>query len=277
MPTAPLHTPGRLVVDDADDVALARLLAEGAVVAHGFGNMYALTARGDADAVLRLNALKGRPAGQVGSLTVPSGEELSAFDLGALPSGLPAWVAAEVVAALTDLGPIGLRGPAAGHVPAHLTADADGVTTTQVILPGARCPSNAFLAAATAAVAPVPLVITSANRSRHVTGATEEPAHWRAAELRADLGDLPGLVVLEHADEAVARARFPEHEPMSTTILGLHRVEVRAGVVRVPVERHGSLHVDRVREVLATFGLGVVVAPSARVRLTARAYGRQPV
>jgi hypothetical protein len=30
-----------------------------------------------------------------------------------------------------------------------------------------------------------PLYITSANRSRHLTGADEEPAHWRADGIAA--------------------------------------------------------------------------------------------
>lgn len=263
----------RLVVDDPDDAALAAaLLADGAVVAHGFGNVYALTARGDAATVARVNALKGRPAGQVGSVTAPVGAELSAFDLGALPPELDPPLVARVVEALTRLGPIGFRGPAAAHVPAHLTAPAHGVTTAQVILPGSRCPSNQLLRLAAAAVAPVPLFITSANRSRHVTGAVEEPAHWRADPLRAELGDVPGLIVVEHDDEHEARVRCMHHEPMSTTILGLHHVSVVDGVLHLPLERHGSLSVGVVRWVLASLGLGVVVEESAQVRLTARRY-----
>lgn len=49
----------------------ARAVSEGRVVAHGFGNIYALTSRADADTVRAVNRLKGRPAGQTGSITVP--------------------------------------------------------------------------------------------------------------------------------------------------------------------------------------------------------------
>ncbi|MBX9247047.1 hypothetical protein ICW40_19840 [Actinotalea ferrariae] len=267
----------RLVVDDLTDTALAAtLLAGGAVVAHGFGNIYALTARGDAASVARVNALKGRPVDQVGSITLPPDRLLSAFDVDALPEPLTPELVGRVVDAFARVGPIGFRGPAASHVPAHLASTANGVLTTQVIVPGTRCPSNRFLTLAAAAVSPVPLFITSANRSRHVTGAADEPAHWRADALRDDLAGAHGLVVLEHADERTARHRYPYHQPMSTTILGLHHVSVVDGVVHLPVERNGSLDVARVRWVLAGLGLGVTVEPSARTRLTAREYGAAP-
>lgn len=263
----------RLVVDDLTDTALAAtLLAGGAAVAHGFGNIYALTARGDAATVARVNALKGRPPGQVGSITLPRDRLLSAFDTDALPPELTPALVARVVDAFARVGPIGFRGPAAAHVPAHVTRHDGGVATTQVIVPGTRCPSNRFLALAAAAVAPAPLFITSANRSHHLTGAAEEPAHWRADALRADFDGVPGLVVLEHADERAARHRYPYHRPMSTTILGLHRVSVVDGVVHLPLERHGSFDLSRVRWVLASLGLGVSVEPAAAERLRERTY-----
>lgn len=273
MSTSPVRA-HRLVVDDLSDSALAAtLLRGGAAIAHGFGNIYAITTRGDAATVARVNGLKGRPATQVGSIALPPRRLLSAFDLDALPDALSPELVGRIVEAFTRVGPIGFRGPAAAHIPAHLTAEADGMTTTQVIAPGARCPSNRFLTLASSAVAPVPLFITSANRSRHLTGATEEPAHWRADPLREEFADTHGLVVLEHADERAARHRFPYHQPMSTTILGLHHASVIDGVVHVSVERLGSLDLGRVRWTLASLGLGVVVEPGARVRLTAREYG----
>jgi hypothetical protein len=61
---------------------------------------------------------------------------------------------------------------------------------------------------------------------------------------------------------------------MSTTIIGLHRV------VQVPrdprphlvLERHGSLHADIVRGLLAEFGFGLAIGPRARTRLMLRDY-----
>ena len=267
MPDDPAH----LVLDRPDDAALAaRLLAEGRLVAHGFANLYALTARGDA--VQRLNALKGRPRGQTGSLTAPTGRVLDAVDLARLPACLSRGLVEDVVAALTSIGPIGFRGPAAAHVPPGLTATDGPTTTAQVIVPGDACPSQRFLAAAAAAVPSGLLAITSANRSRHVTGAADAPAHWRADGLRAELADAVDLVWLEHADEAAARARFARHSPVSTSVVALHRAERAHGRVHLVLERQGSLAAPEVARVLAALSLGLTVAPGAAVRLVPRSY-----
>lgn len=271
--------PARPVVDDpADARAAAALLADGTAVAHGFGNFYAVTARGDSATVRRVNVLRGRPHAQVGSITVPVGRLTQAFDLAALPDGLPTRTVEDVVEAFVGLGPFGFRGPAAPHLPDHLTMLAATpiglVRTTQVIVPGLTCPSNLFLEAAAAAVAPTPLFVSSANRSRHLTGAADEPAHWRGDVLRRELAGLPGVVVLEHADEEAARARFPQHLPMSTTILGLHEARVLGGRLCLRLERHGSLAVAEVRAVLARLGLGLL--PGEPVRLSPRVYDAPP-
>lgn len=263
--------PSRLVLDRPEDVAhAARLLAAGRPVAHGFGNIYALTARGDA--VGRLNALKGRPGAQTGSVTAPAGRVLAAFDLAALPPGVPPSLVSDVVDAFSALGPCGFRAPAAAHVPAGLTARDGRTTTTQVIVPGDACPSQRFLTAAADALGDGLLVVSSANRSRYVTGADDAPVHWRADALRAELADARDLVVVEHADEAAARARFPRHTPVSTTILGLHRAERSHGRVHVTLERHGSLGVDEVARVLTALGLGLTIGPRAVTRLVPRSY-----
>ncbi|WP_315092914.1 hypothetical protein [uncultured Cellulomonas sp.] len=259
----------RLILDRPADARLAAaLLADGHPVAHGFGGIYALTARGDR--VRRLNALKGRPLDQTGSVTAPTGRVLDAFDLAALPVGVSRTLVQDVVDAFCALGPFGFRGPAAGHVPAGLTAQDRGTTTTQVIVPGDACPSQVFLAAAARAMGDEPLAISSANRSRHVTGGHDAPVHWRVDGLRAELGT--ALVVLEHADEAAARARVWRHLPVSTTVLGLHRVERAHGRVQLVLERHGSLHADDVARVLHRLGLGLVVGDRAVDRLAPRVY-----
>lgn len=262
--------PARLVLDRPADARLAaHLLAGGTPVAHGFGGIYALTSRGDG--VRRVNALKGRPLDQTGSVTAPTGRVLDAFDLAALPAGVSPTLFRDVVEAFGALGPFGFRGPAAAHVPADLTARDAGTATTQVIVPGDACPSQTFLAAASAAVGGEPLAISSANRSRHVTGEPDAPVHWRADGLRAELGGAD-LVVLEHDDDTVARDRFPLHTTVSTTILGLHRAERSHGRVHLVLERHGSLHVSGVVAVLRGLGLGLTVSPRAATRLVARAY-----
>ena len=262
--------PARLVLDrPADALAAAALLAAGTPVAHGFAGIYALTSRGDD--VRQVNALKGRPLDQTGSVTAPAGHVLDAFDLSALPPGVSPALVRDVVDAFTALGPFGFRGPAAGHVPAGLTATDGDTTTTQVIVPGDACPSQTFLAAASAAVGGEPLAISSANRSRHVTGGLDAPAHWQVDGLRAELGGAD-LVILEHADDEVARNRFPLHTTVSTTILGLHHAERSNGRVHLVLERHGSLHVTGVVAVLRELGLGLTVSPRATTRLVPRTY-----
>ena len=208
------------------DVAMAAdRLARGDVVAHGFANLYALTTLPDATTVRATNSLKGRPVGQVGSVTTTPSRMTSLWDLAALPPGLSSDAVHALLDALYGLGPCGFRGAAAEHVPGHLTSTDGGRATVQLIAPGYACPSNRFLAAALAVAQTPFLHITSANRSRHVTGATDEPAHSRAEALRAEFATVPRVVLLEH-DEDAARVRYPRHEPMSTTVLALDRTEV---------------------------------------------------
>ena len=270
----------RALITDPDRIAdAASSLAAGAAVAHAFGNFYAITTRADLDTVRRVNLMKGRPADQVGSVTAPPSTVTRAWDLDRLPEALPARAATAIVDALFALGPFGFRGPAAAHVPAHLSQVDGGVRTAQVIAPGYRCPSNALLLAACRATGEDLLYITSANRSRQLTGAADSPAHWQAAGLRAEFGDGCGLVIIEHPDEAAARAAYPRHLPMSTTVLGLHRVVHRPGDPRphLVLERHGSLPAAVVRRVLSDVGYGLVLGPRAATRLAPRDYPRLPV
>ena len=67
------------------------------------------------------------------------------------------------------------------------------------------------------------------------------------------------------------RATYPRHLPMSTSILAFHRVardeDDRPALV---LERHGSLHVDEVRALVAAHGLGLVLGDGAHERLPMR-------
>lgn len=248
-------------------------LAQGGVVAHGFANFYAMTCRPDREAVRAMNTLKGRPAGQVGSLSVPPARIASVFDWSRLPAAVPH----DRVLALADLlftrGPFGLRGPAAPHVPDHLTDAVDGLRTTQVIAPGYACPSNSFVAQALAATGCQFLAITSANRSRSLTGTAEEPAHWQAADLRAEFAAERRWMLLEHHDENAARDLFPEHRPMSTTVLSFHAAAPARGDDRpcLTVQRQGSLPLDTVRELAGQAGFAVELHPQAGIA-TQRTY-----
>jgi hypothetical protein len=82
----------RVVISDLAQVAGAAeaLATEGAVVAHAFANFYVITTRGDADTVRRVNVMKGRPPGQVGSITGPPASLPEVWDLDGCPSRCPA-------------------------------------------------------------------------------------------------------------------------------------------------------------------------------------------
>ncbi|MCM3660369.1 hypothetical protein M3148_05080 [Georgenia satyanarayanai] len=262
-------TAARLRIGDAHDVeSAARALASGAFVVHVFANLYALTTRGDAPTVHAANEFKGRRPGQVGSVTTTPARLTGLVDLARLPGGLRADDVLGAVDELLCLGPLGFRAPAAAHVPDHLTARDDAGRWVQVIVPGYRCPSNVFLARSLRLCATDHLHITSANRSHHLTGAEEEPPHHRASAIRDELGADPRVVVLEHDDEAAALLQYPQHAPMSTTVLGL-----RPGLPgrTLTLERLGSLPADAVRTVLARHGLTLAV-PTGLRPLTQRVY-----
>ena len=268
----------RAIMTDQPAVSrAAHALADGAVVAQAFGNFYVITTRGDEPTVRGVNLMKGRPPNQVGSITGPPAALPDVWDLDRLPDRLPRRTALTLLDTFFALGPFGFRGPAAADVPSHLTFPDGEITTAQVIAPGYACPSNAFLAAARRATGDELLYITSANRSRHLTGADDSPAHWRADGLRAEFGDEPGFQIVEHDDEVAARARYPQHLPMSTTILGLHTVREVSGDSRphLVLERHGSLLADTVRLVLAELGFGLVLGPKAETRLLLRDYSER--
>jgi hypothetical protein len=121
----------------------------------------------------------------------------------------------------------------------------------QLIAPGPACPTNAFLRRAYLATG-APHSITSAKRSRHVGGGPDAPAHWRADGLREEFAAPDGrrpLTIVEHADEAAARAAYLLHLPMSTTILALHQDREVDGRPDLLVEQHGSLHIGEVAQV----------------------------
>ena len=139
---------------------------------------------------------------------------------------------------------------------------------------GLACPSNDFLSRSLAAIDDDLLYITSANRSRHLTGAEDEPAHYKADGIRAEFGDNASFLVLDHADEAAARASYPLHAPMSTTILAFHKLGQidAAGRPSLIVERHGSLPIEQVVPIVERHGFGMTLGPKAVRRLQLRRY-----
>ncbi len=267
--------PGELKLGDPAALAYAaERLAAGDTIAHGFGNFYAITARPDREVVEGINAMKGRPRAQVGSVLTTPFRAARIFDWEKLPDGLTAARVFDLMERLFALGPFGFRGPAAAHLPEHLTSLDGEARTTQLIAPGSRCPSNAFLSLAMQRSGTEFLYVTSANRSRHQTGAEDEPAHFRRDAIAREFASAPRFHVLAHDDDADARRTHPLHDPMSTTILAFHRLEaaVAGGRPRLLVERHGSLPLDALAPIASEFGFELALGPKAARRLALRVY-----
>ncbi len=259
-------------IDEPD--AAAHEVANGAIIAQAFGNFYVITTSGDAATVRRVNIMKGRPPDQVGSVVTTRPHIVDLFDWSALPAGLSADRVKEIIDTLYGIGPFGFRGPAAAQMPPHLTSLDKTTRTTQIIAPGYACSSNRFLELALEATGDSYLYITSCNRSRHQTGAEDEPAHYMAEGIEREFGHEPGFMVLRHRDEAAARARYPQLAPMSTTVLAFHKLGQPDGNGRptLVVERHGSMHTDDLARIVGRWGFGLELAPLAMRRLAQRDY-----
>jgi hypothetical protein len=240
----------------ADRRTAAIATVNGAALFYGFGNFCALAALPDLASMQRVNALKGRPLDQVGSVTSDPWRAPRMFDWSQVADR------AAIEAAMDDflaLGPIGFRGPAAAIVPEHLTVDG----TAQWISPGHACRSNLLIGEILNRSGEDLLFITSANRSSNVTNQVEA-AHYEMRAIRADFGHHSAAVLIGHPDERAARARYPRHLPCSTTIIAFH-------TGRLVLERHGSLGIDDARAICARHGLELTVAPGAHGRLPVRA------
>jgi hypothetical protein len=253
----------------------ARAMALGGIACYPFANFYVFSAR-PAEALLRyVNVVKGRPPLQTGSV-VTTPERIDAlFDWRQLPPGVDADRVRNLIRGLIELGPFGFRGPAASHLPPYLTADDGGVRTVQVVSPGTACPSNQLYARVLEAIPEGYLYGTSANRSRQLTGADDEPVHYRLGPLQADFGRTPGFFMVGAGDECAMRQRYPLHAQMSATLLSFHKLGPSDGQPpRLVVERYGSLDLDTLRDLAAQVGLGLWLAPTAARRLRQRDYSR---
>jgi hypothetical protein len=262
-----------LFIDAPADVeSVAQAIASGTVVGTAFGNFYVIVTRPDATAVRRVNVAKGRPIDQVGSITTAFERIPAMYDWSRLPAGVSMERIQGLMDALWSRGPFGFRGPAAEHVPDHLTQVDRGVRTAQVIAPGRMCPSNRLFSRAVGRLGTDMLYITSANRSRHLTGAEEEPAHWQAPDLAADFAHVPGFLLIEHRNEAAARAAYPGYAPTSVTLMSFHAVDRGPARPVLTIDRHGSLPIDEIRGVARLFGFDVTLGPAAQKRLRVRSY-----
>jgi hypothetical protein len=260
------------ISDPTHRASAARALASGCTIGHAVANIYVLGAHPAPDVVRAVNLMKGRPPNQVGSVTTTRDLVPKLFDWSQLPSGLTRDRMLRIMDAFWSLGPFGFRGPAAEHIPDHLSQREGDLRTVQVVLAGARCPSNDFVARALGAAHVDFLFGTSGNRSRRVTGAADEPPHTTGDGMAAEFGGLSNFLLLRHLDDASVRWSYPLHRSMSTTLLAFHRLAAprEDGRPLLSIERHGSLHVDIVSEVLGSFGFGLQLAATARARLRER-------
>jgi len=256
-----------LDIDAKEDRWFAAQAAElGATVLYAFGNFCAMAGHPRIESIHRINRQKGRPVNQVGSVTTTRPHFEALFDWDLLPDGLGKDVVLAMFDAFFELGPMGFRGPAARSVTAQLTSYDAEVKTTQIVGPGYRCPSNKLVDQVLGFIGRDYLFATSANVSSGATGQVE-PAHFSMAGIQADFGADEGVVLIGHRDEEAVRASYPMHLPMSTSILSFHKL-VDGSLV---LERHGSLDVPDVADVVKQFGFGLTLGPGAQERLPMRA------
>lgn len=261
-----------LCLANAGDIELAaEALVEGLPLASGFGNFYAIFTKANADAVAQMNVWKGRPPEQTGSIGTTTLRIPTLFDFSQIPDTLTEKKILDVMEAFLNLGPMGFRGPAATDLPRHMTGQDGPTRTAQAIVAGYRCPSNQLLARAIEQLPERYLYITSANISSRKTG-VEEPAHWKPAPLIFDFRHIVDLQLIRHASEDFAHASYPDYAEMSTSVISFHRDARVNGQTALRLERHGSMHIDDVRNVLERFGLALEIGDGAKSRLQQRQY-----
>jgi tRNA A37 threonylcarbamoyladenosine synthetase subunit TsaC/SUA5/YrdC len=252
------------LASQADRRLAAIATTNGAALFYGFGNFCALAALPDLASMERVNALKGRPLAQAGSVTTDPWRAPRVF----------AWDGvdrARIEAVMEDfmaIGPIGFRGPASDRVPDHLTVMDGDIRTAQLISPGLRCPSNLLVGEILNRSGEELLFITSANTSSNVSKQAEA-AHYEMAAIREEFGHHPEAVLIGHHDERAARAMYPWHLPCSTTIISFHRGEL-------VLERHGSLSLEHAKVIAAKHGFRLAVETAERVPVRSEHPAVQP-
>ncbi|WP_433802049.1 hypothetical protein [Actinomycetospora sp. CA-084318] len=189
------------LADTADRSLAATAIAFGTPVFHGSGAGYALSCHPDAEVVAAVRRGLGRPASWRPAVLTTRARLMELVDAEALhPSP------AEFLAALDERlahGPVALTVPASAAVAAHLTTRCDGVATVEVVVPGASCPSVAFLEAALVRAGVRHLATT---RPYATTAAGRGPVLDRIAAIQREFGRMrPGAVMLAHRSEWRAR------------------------------------------------------------------------
>jgi len=253
------------IADLGDRRLAAEATAAGAALFYAFGNFCALAARPDLESLQAMNRLKGRPLDQVGSVTTTPEKASRVFDWDRV--NVPWSALVGTMADLNTLGPIGFRGPAAAHIPQHLTVTDQGVRTVQLITPGDRCPSNALVADVLDLIGEEILYITSANTSSHVSKQLEA-AHFEMREIQKEFGERAGVVLIGHRNERANRRQYARHLPCSTSIVAFHTGEL-------VLERLGSLDADTIERVATKHGLTLRIGEQAKQRVPVRSAARR--
>jgi hypothetical protein len=256
--------PIRDIADLAQRREAAEATAEGAALFYAFGNFCALAAKPDLQSLEAMNRLKGRSLHQVGSVTTTPERAAKVFDWDQVHVPWSALVA--VMGDLNALGPIGFRGPAAAHIPDHLTQIDKGVRTVQLITPGDICPSNGLVGDILDLIGEEILYITSANTSSNVTGQIEA-AHFEIKEIQKEFGHREDVVLIGHRNERANRRRYSRHRACSTSIIAFHEGEL-------VLERLGSLDALTILEVANRHGLSLSLGEGAGVPVPERKAAR---
>jgi hypothetical protein len=97
------------------------------------------------DVVRYANQVTGRAESHVNSITTTLRYIPELVDWSLVAPPLNAMLVMDLIDALFEMGPFGFRGPAAPHIPAHLSVVDGDTRTTQIIGAGYGCRSNVFL------------------------------------------------------------------------------------------------------------------------------------
>jgi hypothetical protein len=212
---------------------LLELICDDALLCVPFANIHALVARPCLSNVHAANRLKGRPLDRTGSIVTTPEHLAAVFDWRRLPHGLGRAQVLDLMYDLLNIGPFAFRGPAAEDLPAHLTDDDLGVRTVQLLSPGFECPSNQLFG----------LAIELLGNERYLFATTVDSAFARDA----------GIVQLR---PTTSRA-YPEHAPISPSVLSIHKLAVADGKPSLVLERPGSLPEAQIRRAATRVALGV--------------------
>lgn len=272
--TNDVHESGMgLYLEDPAHVRIAsRAVNMGAVILHGFANIYALSAESHFSSAQRLKIMCGRQDADAWVTTIPAYLD-TVVEWDPIQDGIEAWEIRALISELLHMGPIGLCLPASPAVPDHLVTVHDDSRWINIMMAGLDCPSGIFLEQALNVSGEPLLAIEPACRS-YVRGKNLEtdPVHYRGERAAEEFATLPGVLSLV-GDDKEAERNYLIYAPTHPSVLSFQDLRFdRKGRPMVAIETHGSLALERIADVLDHYDMGHVVMPSAQSRLPARMY-----